>query len=143
MSDNKYSNNPKSVITTPIFCTKTQMVYEKAEIEKAIEVTGQCPETGIEITKDDLIEIKQPPLIIEDAQRDISFNDILSRIKAEYDLLIYEKFALTNELNQIRLDLNDKLCKNEAAAMVIARLIKERDEEVDLLNEYKVRLNDN
>ena len=51
--------------------------------------------------------------------------------------MVYEKSKLSKEYAEIESDLNEKIAKNEAAMLVIARLIKERDEIVDELNGYR------
>ena len=66
-----------------------------------------------------------------------SFIDIVNKLKTEYCALVYEKSKLSKEYAEIESDLNEKIAKNEAAMLVIARLIKERDEIVDELNGYR------
>lgn len=131
-------------IVSPVYCPITKLVYEKEEIEKAINENGKCPITNEKITFDDLITVNSvipntndSSVIIQNKQIKNNFLDLLSKLKIEYCSLIYEKNKLNKEYSEISDDLNKKIAKNEAAMLVIARLVKERDEIVDQLNIYK------
>ena len=117
------------------------MIYDKKEIERCIEENGKCPITNIEINSDDLIEVNAnrnvPNLNTNNIKE--SFIDIVNKLKNEYCAFVYEKNKLSKEYKEIESDLNEKIAKNEAAMLVIARLIKERDEIVDELNGYRAK----
>jgi pre-mRNA-processing factor 19 len=49
------SGNP---LEEPVVCTKTGHVFEKRVIEMQIDKTGQCPITGIDLEKKDLLPLK-------------------------------------------------------------------------------------
>lgn len=49
------SGNP---LEEPVVSTKTGHVFERRVIEKHIENTGQCPITGADLEKKDLIALK-------------------------------------------------------------------------------------
>ena len=112
----------------PVFCKVTKLIYEKSIINKAIEENGKCPITGINIYKEDLIEIKKPEFIISNDNPMENFNDILNKLQNEYNSMIFEKFSLEKELNAIEKELNEKIYKNEAAKLVISRLLNEINE---------------
>lgn len=131
-------------IISPVYCPMTKLVYEKDEIEKAINENGKCPITNEEITLDDLITVNSPitntndnNVIPQNKQIKNDFLDLLTKLKTEYCSLIYEKNKLNKEYTEISNELNEKIAKNEAAMLVIARLVKERDEIVDQLNNYR------
>ena len=112
----------------PVFCKVTKLIYEKSIINKAIEENGKCPITGINIFKEDLIEIKKPEFIISNDNPMENFNDLLNKLQNEYNSMIFEKFSLEKELNEIEKELNEKIYKNEAAKLVISRLLNEINE---------------
>ena len=126
-------------IEVPVYCTKTKMIYDKKEIERCISENGKCPITNIEISSDDIIEVNTNRNVPNVNTNNIkeSFIDIVNKLKTEYCALVYEKSKLSKEYAEIESDLNEKIAKNEAAMLVIARLIKERDEIADELNGYR------
>ena len=105
-------------IKEPVYCKVTKLIYEKSIINKSIEENGKCPITGINIFKEDLIEINKPQFIISNLNPIENFNEILNKLKMEYNSMIFEKFNLENELNE-------KIYKNEASKIVISRLLNE------------------
>ena len=117
------------------------MIYDKKEIERCIDENGKCPITNIEINSGDLIEVNANRNVPKVNTNNIkeSFIDIVNKLKNEYCALVYEKSKLSKEYKEIESDLNEKIAKNEAAMLVIARLIKERDEIVDELNGYRAK----
>lgn len=129
-------------IEIPVYCTKTKMIYDKKEIGRCINENGKCPITNIEINTDELIDINTNtivPKINNTNNIKESFIDIVNKLKTEYCALIYEKSKLSKEYIEVESDLNKKIAKNEAAMLVIARLIRERDEIVDELNGYRAQ----
>ena len=112
-------------IKEPVYCKVTKLIYEKSIINKSIEELGKCPITGTNIFKEDLIEIKKPQFIISNLNPIENFNEILNKLKMEYNSMIFEKFHLENELNKIENELNEKIYKNEASKIVISRLLNE------------------
>lgn len=56
------SGNP---LEDPVVSTKTGHVFERRVIEKHIENTGQCPITGIDLEKKDLLPLKGKTLNCE------------------------------------------------------------------------------
>lgn len=49
------SGNP---LEEPVVSTKTGHVFERSVIEKHIDNTGQCPITGVDLEKQDLLTLK-------------------------------------------------------------------------------------
>jgi pre-mRNA-processing factor 19 len=58
------SGNP---LEDPVVSTKTGHVFERRVIEKHIENTGQCPITGVDLEKKDLLPLKGKSLICEES----------------------------------------------------------------------------
>lgn len=133
----------KEIIKHPVFCPLTGYIYEKDAIQREINENKKCPITGIEISFDDLMEVKTPNEIIvtnEKSDKNFSIEDSLKRIEAEYNSLIYKKFFLSKELNKTQRELCEKQIQNQAAKIVISRLLKEKEEALEILKEYQNKM---
>jgi len=122
-----------NLIEEPVVSKLTGHVYEKRLIEKHIDATGQCPMTGQEMTKDNLLEIKiskgEKPRTVACS----SIPGILSTLQSEWDNLMLETFNMKQQLDLTRQELSHSLYQHDASVRVIARLIKERD---DIRNQF-------
>jgi pre-mRNA-processing factor 19 len=126
-------------LQNPVLSKLTGHVFEKDLIETHIDKTGQCPISGTQLTKDDLIEIKSSKFI-KPREEGSSMNGILHKLQSEYDNITLDKFRIKKQLEDAKSELAHTLYQHEAASLVICRLIKERDEVVDQLNILKAQV---
>lgn len=125
----------------PVVSTKSGHVFEKSQIEKHLDQTGQCPVTGQDLSKDDLIEIKHKPLMNTKIASTNTIPVILQRIQNEYDSTVLELFHLKKRLQSVKEETNHSLFQHEASIIVINRLIKERDEALKELADLQSSIN--
>ena len=129
------------LLQDPVISLNTGHVFEKEDIEKHIDNTGQCPITGNSLRKDDLISIKKSDMINSNNEHN-SFPLNLGRLQTEWDSVLLENFKIKKQLEDIKHELSKTLYQHEAASLVICRLIKERDEALKELNSYKAQIED-
>ena len=138
MSISKCSLSGK-IIENPVVSVLTGHVFEKEEIEKHIDQTGQCPITGNPISKSQLIEVNKSdfskPNIVQK-----TMPAVVGRLQEEWDNVILENFMIKKQLEDVKGELSKTLYQHEAASLVICRLIRERDEAVKQLNGYKAQI---
>ena len=98
--------------------TSFSHVFEKSAITKLIERTGQCPITGVELEKDDLLDLQGIPpstkLSVERASNPrplsaTSVPGILSILNTEWDSLVVETNTLRQHLEEVRKELSHAL----------------------------------
>jgi pre-mRNA-processing factor 19 len=128
-----------NVLITPVISKKSGYIFEKDAIEKQIDTTGQCPITGEELSKDDLLEINLNHVITPKPGFN-NTNNSLNKLQIEWENLILENFNTKKQLEQIRKEISQYLFQHEAANLVITRLIKEKDEAILQLNTFKNQL---
>jgi pre-mRNA-processing factor 19 len=117
-----------NLVEVPVISKKSGHVFEKRLIEKHIDATGQCPITGTELTKDDLLEIKTSKATKPRSSATTNIPSLLSNLQSEWDTLMLETFNMKHQLDQVRQELSHSLYQHDAACRVICRLIKERDD---------------
>ena len=127
----------------PVVSKKTGHIFERSLIEKIIQSSGQCPLTGQSLTLEDIIPLQSmrwkfanfysfilanktgKPRPVECS----SIPKLLSVMKTEWDALVLECFTLKQQLEAVRQELSHALYQHDAACRVIARMLKEREEE--------------
>jgi pre-mRNA-processing factor 19 len=114
-------------------------VFEKEEIEKHIDQTGQCPITGNTLSKTQLLEVNKNGLSKPNTVQKI-MPTVVGKLQEEWDSVILENFMIKKQLEDIKQELSKTLYQHEAASLVICRLIRERDEAVKHLNSYKAQI---
>lgn len=119
------SGNPP---VDPVVSLKTGHCFEKRLIEKHLTVTGTCPVTKEELSKEDLLPVKSNPALKPRPPTATSIPGLLQLMQNEWDSLMLETFTLKQHLESTRQELAHALYQHDAACRVIARLIKERDE---------------
>ena len=140
----------------PVASSKSGTVFEKRLIEAYIAEHGKDPVTGEELTTDDLIELKSKhfscsrfwinTLTVSAAARTVrprpptltSIPSLLSAFQNEWDALALQVYTLQQQLSQTQQELSTALYQNDAAARVIGRLMKERDEARDALAKVSI-----
>jgi pre-mRNA-processing factor 19 len=126
------------ILEFPVISRKTGDIFEKESILSHIDRTGQCPITGQELTRDDIIEVKiSDNLEIKPRPEFGNVPDVLNRIHNEWDTLILENFHIKKELKEVKDEITHNLYLQESANLVICRLIKERDEALKQLNMFR------
>lgn len=130
----------------PVVSTKSGNVYERRLIVKYINENGTDPITGEKLEESDLLEIKAcmfPFFLVVVLARSNSLTApktaaprppthtsipvLLQTLQNEWDALVLETFALKQQYNSTRQELSYALYNNDAAARVVARLVRERD----------------
>jgi pre-mRNA-processing factor 19 len=131
------------ILENPLISSKTGHVFEKESILSHIDRTGQCPITGQEMTKEELVEVKiSDNLEIKPRPEFGNIPDILNRVQSEWDTLILENFQTKKLLKEIKEEVSHNLYLHQSANLVICRLIKERDEALRDLNIFKSQIED-
>lgn len=128
----------------PVVSSKTGHIYEKRIITKWIETTGSCPITHEKLTINDLIDIKtinpctkpHPPTLH-------SFPALLTTQQDEWDTILLETYNLKKQVDELKQELATSLYRQDACNRVIARLIRERDDAKQKLEEIEknIKLN--
>ena len=129
-----------NIVEVPVISKKSGHIFEKRLIEKHIDATGQCPITGSELTKDDLLEIKTSKSTKPRSANSTNIPSMLSTLQSEWDTLMLETFNMKQQLDTLRQELSHSLYQHDAACRVICRLIKERDEARNQLSNIKTDL---
>jgi len=118
----------------PVVSLKSGYVFEKALIEKHLQVTGTCPVTGEELRMEDLMPLKGNPAIQPRPPSATSIPGLIQLFQHEWDALMLEHYTLNKHLDSCRQELAHALYQHDAACRVIARLIRERDEARGMLS---------
>jgi pre-mRNA-processing factor 19 len=127
-----------SLVTEPVVSKKTGHVFEKSVITKHLESTGQCPLTGQEMSLDDLVDVN--PNYSFSRPQTGNVTQSLKRMQTEWDSLMLENFQIRKHLNEMKEELAHNLYQHEAASLVICRLIRERDEALRKLQDFKINV---
>lgn len=114
-------------------------VFEKRLIEHYIQENSTDPVTNEELTIDDLVELKSSRTVAPRPPTLTSIPSLLSTFQNEWDAIVLESFKLRQSLAQTRQELSTALYENDAAARVIARVSRERDQAREALS--KITLN--
>ncbi|CAO3667099.1 unnamed protein product [Umbelopsis ramanniana] len=105
----------------PVLSTKSGLVYEKRLILKQIGDTGKDPNTGEDLTAEDLIDIQSNPKTVKPRPPTLtSIPSLLTVFQNEWDSLMLETFTLKQQYQQVRQELSHALYQNDAACRVIA-----------------------
>lgn len=111
----------------PVVSAKGHL-YERRLIEKYVAETGKCPITGESLSAEDLKPIVAGRAVKPRTAPAASIPGLLGLFHDEWDALMLETHALRQSLHASRQELSLALYQQDAAARVIARLIRERDE---------------
>ncbi|GAW80734.1 pre-mRNA-processing factor 19 [Plasmodium gonderi] len=123
--------------------SKTGYIFEKRLIEKHILNYGICPVSGEVLTLEDLYPLKNEKIVKPRPITASSIPGLLSILQTEWDSIISEMFTLRTHVNDIRNQLSHSLYQYDAATRVIAKLLKEKNnykEEIDNLKKQILNL---
>lgn len=127
----------KKEIKIPVISLKTGHVFDKETIEEHIKKTGQCPITGKSLSISDIKNINAIKYIDSISNNDLtapSFTEVISLITSEYNSIEEEIVFKKQELIALEKDLTDYSFRQEAARLVISRLVKEKEDLTDKID---------
>ncbi|CAD2097484.1 pre-mRNA-processing factor 19 [Plasmodium vinckei petteri] len=117
--------------------SKTGYIFEKRLIEKHIKNYGICPVSGEVLTLDDLYPIKIEKFVKPRPITATSIPGLLSIFQTEWDSMISEMFTLRTHVNDVRNQLSHCLYQYDAATRVIAKLLKEKNNYQEEINNLR------
>lgn len=130
-----------TVAKEPVVSVKSGHVYEKKLVAKVIKDTGVCPMTNEPLSMDDLIDVQNGHLNTVKSEDATSVPGLLRMMQNEWDAVALELFQVKKTLQETRQELSHALYQHDAATRVIARLIKERDEYRNRMEEHAIMRN--
>lgn len=135
---------PKSPVLSP----SSKCIFEKELIEQYIKETGRDPINNAPLSADQLIVISQTPqqFALANAVNSSTLNsnysipNLLSTLQNEWDAIMLENFRLRKQLDSFTKQLSTALYERDAAKIVAANALKEREEVVQELNQLTLQI---
>jgi len=126
------SGNP---LLDPVVSIVTGHVYEKGVILKHIEKTGRCPITNSTLKESDLMELKVNPATKPKPLSNSSVSGMLSALQEEWNVAVMENHGIKKQNELLKQELSHALYQCDAACRVIAKLVGEKEELMNALQE--------
>ena len=121
----------------PVVSNKTGHVFERSTILAHIQTTGRCPHTNIELSEKDIISL-QVPSISKAKSGNNSIPEMIHQFQEEWDAVALETFSLKKHIENLREQLSHALYQHDAACRVIARLLREKEELLEAMQNLKL-----
>ncbi|SMN22946.1 similar to Saccharomyces cerevisiae YLL036C PRP19 Splicing factor associated with the spliceosome [Maudiozyma saulgeensis] len=117
----------------------SKCVFEKSLLEQYVKEHGTDPVSNEPLTIDQIITVAQSPLqhSFSDSLNSATLNSnysipsLLSTLQNEWDALMLENFSLRKQLDQITKEFSAALFERDAAKLVAARLLQEKNVALD------------
>ena len=106
------SGNP---LEDPVVSTKTGHVFERRVIYQQIDNTGQCPITGSELEKKDLVDLKVEKVTKPRVLGEAGVPGMITKLQSEWDSVVLETHDLRKHLEVVRKNLAHALYQHDAA----------------------------
>lgn len=117
----------------PVVSIPTGHIYEKSVIQSHIQKTGRCPITNCTLNDSDLVELKVNPSSKPKTLSSASFPSLLTSLQEEWNSTVLENHGLKKQNELLRQELSHSLYQYDAACRVLAKLIHEKEELVQAL----------
>lgn len=132
----------------PVLSPSSKCIFEKELIEQYIKDTGSDPISNAPLNTEQLIVIAQTPQQFALANTvnsstlnsNYSIPNLLSTLQNEWDAIMLENFRLRKQLDAFTKQLSTALYERDAAKIVAANALKEREEVVQELNQLSLQL---
>ncbi|KAI5966951.1 uncharacterized protein KGF55_000360 [Candida pseudojiufengensis] len=126
------------LVKNPIVSPKSGAIFEKKYIEKYVQTTGTDPINNEALSKEELISLNlqastttaapSTTIAAPPSTSVTSIPNLLSTLQNEYDSMVLEIFTLRKNLQHLKLELSSSLYKADAAVIVAAKALRERNE---------------
>eukprot|EP01080_Neovahlkampfia_damariscottae_P003594 gene3594-6329_t len=123
-----FCNISNKVPEEPVVSKKSGLLFEKRLILKYIDEKGVCPVTKETLSEEDLLNVKSETMTKPRTLTSNSIPGLLQTFQNEWDSLMLETFSLKQQNQELRQELSHALYQHDAACRVIARLIKEKED---------------
>lgn len=124
-----------NILTDPVVCIKTGHVYEKSLISHHIDQTGRCPLSNIQISHSDLLPLQVSPNAKPKPLSSLSVPGLLNSLQEEWNASMLEVHGIKKLNENLKQELSHALYQYDAACRVIARLVKEKEQLVNALQD--------
>lgn len=126
------SGNP---LVDPVVSLVTGHVYEKSAILSHIQKTGRCPITNCTLQESDLMELKVNPATKPRPLSSATVPGLLKSLQDEWNLAVMENHGVKKQNELLKQELSHALYQCDAACRVIAKLVGEKEELLNAIQE--------
>ncbi|QLG75058.1 hypothetical protein HG535_0H03850 [Zygotorulaspora mrakii] len=132
----------------PVLSPVSKCIFEKELIEQYVQTEGKDPITNSPLGLDQLIELSHTPqqaslvntLNSSTLNSNYSIPNLLSSLQNEWDALMLENFRLRKQLDTYSKQLSTAFYERDAAKIVAAKAMKEREQVVSEMNKLTIQL---